>query len=75
MGLQRFLEIATGAKGFEILENKTVKKRTAESKEPDTEGKPFHLTVIVPEPLRPHHGLIRRIVESEKPAYVTCDVI
>jgi len=69
-GLRRFLEIATGEKGFEILENKV---RVNDGK--DTVDRPFHLTVIVPESLQAHRDLIRRIVESEKPAYVTYSLI
>ncbi len=67
-GLRRFLEIATGEKDFKILENRELINGTPQEK-------PFHLTVVLPETLKPHQELIRRIVESEKPAYVTCDVI
>jgi phage tail-like protein len=34
----------------------------------------FHLRVTAPEAARPHRALIERIVESEKPAYVTYEL-
>lgn len=66
VGLVRFLEIATGLKGFEIEENYP----TAEG-----EPRPFHIVVHAPPASRIHESLIRRIVEQEKPAYVTCDLL
>lgn len=63
LGLQRFLETATGMTGFEIDEGA-----------PSDEGepRPFHMAVHAPSAARAHESLIRRIVEQEKPAYVTC---
>jgi hypothetical protein len=61
-GLQRFLRTATGENDFEIKENVDRPKL-------------FHLVVIAPGPIRPHQGLIKRIVESEKPAYVTYELV
>ena len=63
-GLQRFLEVATGIEGFELLENR------------DRRGnaRPFHLCIVLPEEAAPHRALIERIVEQEKPAYVSYDL-
>lgn len=65
LGLRHFLHIVTGEDGFEVRENL------------DSDGKPrpFHLTVVAPESMRLHKDLIERIVESEKPAYVTSEVV
>ena len=64
-GLRLFLETATGMDGFEIIENTT-----------DSEGKPkpFHLRIRVPGQLAEHRRLVERIVELEKPAYVTYEL-
>jgi len=64
-GLQRFLRTATGENDFEIKENV------------DSDGRPklFHLVVVAPASIRPHQGLIKRIIESEKPAYVTYELV
>ena len=61
-GLTLFLETATGAKGFYVDE-----------KVPDNTGqiKPFHVRVMAPNSLKNHRVLIERIIELEKPAYVT----
>jgi phage tail-like protein len=61
-GLLRFLEIATGIQGFEIIEQP-----------PDAEGrpKPFHILVRAPGPAQQYRQIIQQIVEMEKPAYVT----
>lgn len=64
-GMRLFLETATGATGFEI--NEAVKG-------PDGRIKPFHLLVSAPGELMPHRGLIQRIIELEKPAYVTYEL-
>jgi hypothetical protein len=60
-GLSLFLETATGMKGFEVDE------------EVREEGKikPFHLRITAPGELIAHRMLIQRIIELEKPAYVT----
>jgi len=63
-GLQLFLEIATGVEGFEIDE---------EILGEDGRVRPFHIRVRVPGRAAPHAGLIRRIVELEKPAHVTAE--
>jgi phage tail-like protein len=64
-GLHHFLQRATGEENFEIKENV------------DRDGTPklFHLVVVAPGSMRPHQALIERIVESEKPAYVTYELV
>lgn len=64
-GLQHFLHTATGQKDFEIKENV----------DRDGRVKLFHLVVIAPASMHPHKMLIERIIQSEKPAYVTYDLI
>lgn len=64
-GLRRFLEIATGERGFDIDE-----------RVPDKEGrpKPFHIRVRAPGSVRAHRSLLDRIIQYEKPAYVTYEL-
>ncbi|HXJ93706.1 MAG TPA: hypothetical protein VMT20_12710 [Terriglobia bacterium] len=64
-GLMLFLETATGLRGFEI-----------EERFAGTEGKlrPFHFLVRAPREAASYRTLVERIVESEKPAYVTYDI-
>ena len=64
-GLLLFLETATGLKGFEVDEQV-----------PGDDGlpRPFHLRLHVPAGGERYRLLIRRIVESEKPAYVTYEL-
>ncbi len=64
-GMHRFLQTATGEAGFEIRENK------------DSAGRPrrFHLVVTAPAALKTHRTLIERIIQSEKPAYVTAELV
>jgi phage tail-like protein len=64
-GLLLFLETATGLKGFD-----------ADDGPPGPDGlpQPFHVRVRVPPGGRSHRSLIARIVESEKPAYVTYEL-
>lgn len=64
-GLLSFLELATGFTGFEIQEN------------PRTDGgrvRSFHIRVQAPAEAAPHRRLIQRIIEQEKPAYVTFEL-
>lgn len=65
-GLARFLEISTGVDGFEIDEHVL-----------DNSGqeRPFHLRVTVPPEAEAHLRLVQRIVETEKPAYVTHEIV
>ena len=64
-GMEAYLEIATGASGFEVIENVSG---------PDGNQNAFHIRVRVPEAVRAHEALIDRIVRSEKPAHVTYDI-
>ena len=61
-GLQLFLETASGEKGFKIDENVLSE---------NGEAIPFHIQVTAPESTKKHETLIERIIEQEKPAYVT----
>jgi phage tail-like protein len=65
-GLDHFLEIAIGTQGVVI-----------EEQAPGEDGAPipFHLRVIAPDSAKLHRSLIERIVESEKPAYVTYELV
>jgi phage tail-like protein len=63
-GLCLFLETATGAKV-------QVEEEVAGA---DGKIKPFHLRITVPKELTEHRVLIERIVELEKPAYVTYEL-
>jgi phage tail-like protein len=63
-GLRGFLQTATGEKNFEIRENV----------DNDGRSKPFHITVSAPPSLASHRTLLERIIESEKPAYVTYEL-
>jgi phage tail-like protein len=64
-GLLSFLEIATGVQGFEIDEAV-----------PGADGRPrpFHVRVRVPAEAMRYRVTIERIVEMEKPAYVTYEL-
>jgi len=64
-GLSLFLKTATGAE-LEIDE------RVAGA---DGKIRPFHLQVTIPKELAEHRALIERIVEMEKPAYVTHELV
>ncbi len=57
-GMLLFLSIATGQEGFEIR---------------DTD-QPFHMSVVAPNSCLEYDQLIRSIIESEKPAHVTCEL-
>lgn len=61
-GLQLFLETATGLKGFKIDENVLPANNNV---------LPFHIRISAPNSAQQHSALIERIIEQEKPAYVT----
>ena len=61
-GLQLFLETATGLTGFEIDENILPE---------DNDVIPFHIKISAPTNAELHRALIERIIDQEKPAYVT----
>ena len=64
LGLKLCLETATADTGFELKENVAT----------NGGSRPFHLCVLVPDRLHLHRALIERIVEQEKPAYVTVEI-
>jgi hypothetical protein len=57
--LIRLLETATGISGFRI--------------EPDA-AIPFHFTLFAPRDAVPFKGLVKRLLEAEKPAFATCEL-
>ena len=65
-GLIALLETATGMRGFDVIENAG-----------DTVGqqRPFHVKIIAPVGADAHRRLIERIVEQEKPAHVTAELV
>jgi phage tail-like protein len=65
-GLLGFLQIATGNASFTIEEHA-----------PDAQGnpRPFHLLIKGPKAVEPYRPLIERIIQAEKPAYMTYDLI
>ena len=65
-GLVRFLETATGVSGFAVEEQVL---------DDAGEVRPFHLRVAAPATAQPLAQLGDRIVELEKPAYMTADVV
>jgi phage tail-like protein len=65
-GLVRILELAVGMAGFEIDEQVPADDGTP---------RPFYIVVRAPGEARRHQALIERIVEQEKPAYVTYQLI
>jgi phage tail-like protein len=64
-GLLRFLELATGVSGF-VVDEQVIG--------PDNRPRPFHIRILAPPAAQPHQPLIERIIESEKPAYVTYEL-
>lgn len=62
--LLRFLELATGVPGFTIEDGK-----------PDGTSHPFHFTLRAPAAAQPLARLIARIVEGERPAHATYDIV
>ncbi|SRR5579883_1173553 len=64
-GLLRFLETATGVQGF------TIEEQVVGA---DGRLQPFHMRIHVPADAEPYRVLIERIIESEKPVYVTYEL-
>jgi phage tail-like protein len=62
-GLQRFLETATGVDGFEIDEQ-PMDRSTGEIR-------PFHIQIRAPQATQHFQPMLEKIIEMEKPAYVT----
>jgi phage tail-like protein len=65
-GLLRFLETATGLSGFTIDEQ--VQGAAGQPR-------PFHIGVRAPKAAEPYRAMIERIIEVEKPAYVTYELV
>ncbi len=65
-GLLLFLQTAIGAQDFEIEEHPLNEAGQA---------RPFHMRVRAPQETAPHAALIERIIELEKPAYVTYELV
>jgi len=63
-GLLRFLRIATGFVDFDIQENVDL----------NGQPRPFHVSIHAPKESAQYSDLIGRIVELEKPAYVTYEL-
>lgn len=66
VGLARFLTTASGMTGFAIEEN---------PEEPSGAPMPYHIRVKAPAAAAPYRVLLQRIVEMEKPAYVTYELL
>lgn len=64
-GLLLFLSTATGRRDFELDE------RVSGA---DGRPRPFHIRVRAPGELAPHRTMLERIIEMEKPAYVTYEL-
>ena len=64
-GLERFLVVATGISGFIVEQNP-----------PDARGvpRPFHIRVHAPASAQRVADLVRRIVDEERPVYVTYEI-
>ena len=65
-GLEAFLRIATGFKDFKIEENVSGEANTP---------RPYHLRITIPAAAVVFKTLIQRIIEIEKPAYVTYELL
>jgi phage tail-like protein len=63
-GLLAFLQIATGFVDFDIQENVDL----------NGQPRPFHVSIHAPKESAQYSNLIERIVELEKPAYVTFEL-
>lgn len=59
-GILRFLEVATGIGGYTVEEQFS--------------GRPFHVRFIGPAEAEPFAAMLTRIIEMEKPAYVTFEL-
>jgi phage tail-like protein len=64
-GLRLFLSTATGRQDFVVDERVSG---------PEDLPRPFHLRVSAPAELAPHRLMLERIIELEKPAYVTYEL-
>lgn len=63
-GLLRFLQVATGLRGFDLVENAMASGLP----------RPYHLWIRAPKEAATYRAMLARIIESEKPAYVTYEL-
>ena len=64
--LEEFLSTATGIDGFAVEEDPQDSQRAS---------RPFHLRVRAPDAAKKYGDLIARIVDGERPAYVTYEIV
>jgi len=64
--LLAMLQIATGVGGFEVVENPP-----GENGQPQ----PYAFRVLAPAAAKPFEGIVSRIVEREKPAFITAEIV
>lgn len=64
--LEEFLSVATGIDGFTVEENPPDAQRAT---------RPFHVRVRAPDVAKRYADLVARIVEGERPAYVTYEIV
>lgn len=73
-GMLQMLEIATGITGFVISEGAFSDEEQKAPISTQSDIKPFHIIVHFPPEGSKYLELIQRIVEQEKPAYVTAEI-
>lgn len=64
-GLKLFLQAASGTGGYDVEEHVAGEDGTF---------RPFHIRITAPKQMAEHRPLIQRIIELEKPAYVTYEL-
>jgi len=77
-GLREMLFIATGISDYQVIENlDAVWDDALQRFIPDPQKRlvPFHILVLLPAGARDHTDLIKRIIEQDKPAYVTATIL
>ncbi len=65
IGVRRFLEAATGLRGFAIDD---------QVREADGTRRAFHVRITAPAAARRQHDLILKVLRMAKPVHVTCDL-
>jgi len=65
-GLLRFLDTVTGIPGFQVEEGVTGDDRAP---------RPYHLRVVAPAETEPFKPLIERVIDAQKPAYTTSELV
>lgn len=74
-GLVASLETATGVHGFAVEEGAAAADAGAGRGNPAPTSRPFHIHVLAPAGAQKHQPLIVQIIEMEKPAYVTYELV